>query len=425
MTIRVSANRRFLVQADGVTPFFYLGDTAWELFHRLNREEADVYLASRAARGFTVIQAVVLAELDGLNVPNPYGHLPLHDLDPTRPDEAYFEHVDYIVDKAEALGLTVGMLPTWGDKWNKKWGAGPEIFTPDNARAFGEFLGRRYKEKPILWILGGDREVETEAHATIIRAMSAGLRAGDNGTHLQTFHPQGQHTSSEYFHNDDWLNFNMYQTGHGRDRDNWRNIAEDYVRTPIKPCMDAEPGYEDHPSGFKVENGWLDEYDVRKSAYWALFAGAHGHTYGCHDMWQFYQPDRKPITFARTPWQEALHLPGAGQMQFAKNLLLSRSFLTRIPDQALLASDPGAGTDHVQATRDSEGRYAFVYSASGKPFTVHMDKLTGGGSVRAAWYDPRNGQEAVFGTFDTKGEQEFTSPTSGPGCDWVLTLDVV
>jgi hypothetical protein len=37
----------------------------------LNREEATQYLTNRAQKGFTVIQAVVLAQLGGLTVPNP------------------------------------------------------------------------------------------------------------------------------------------------------------------------------------------------------------------------------------------------------------------------------------------------------------------------------------------------------------------
>jgi hypothetical protein len=423
--LKVSDNNRFLVYEDN-TPFFYLGDTAWELFHRLNREEADTYLQDRAAKGFTVIQAVVLAELDGIRVPNPYGATPLHDDDPTRPNDDYFAHVDWIVNRAAELGLYIGMLPTWGDKWNRgTWGKGPEIFTPENAYIFGEFLGRRYHTKPIIWILGGDRTVATMDHVRIIRAMASGLEAGDWDAHLRTFHPQGQQTSSHYFHCDEWLDFNMYQTGHMFDRDNWRSIAEDYRRTPVKPCMDAEPGYEDHPSGFKIENGWLDDYECRKFAYWALFAGAHGHTYGCHDIWQFWQPDRQPITAARTPWYEAIHLPGASQMQYAKNLLLSRPFLTRIPDQSLLVSDPLTGTDHIGVTRDSEGTYALVYSASGQPFTLKMDKFTG--TVQAAWYDPRTGESQPFGEFpggESASPQEFTPPTSGKDNDWVLTLDV-
>jgi hypothetical protein len=178
--LKVSDNKRFLVTQDD-KPFFYLGDTAWELFHRLNREEADTYLKNRAERGYTVIQAVVLAELKGLTDPNPYGRVPLVDNDPTKPNEEYFKHVDYIVEKANSLGIYIGMLPTWGDKWNKKWGNGPEIFSPQNAEQYGEWLGRRYKDKGIIWILGGDRPVESDQHKAINQAMAKGLRKGDGG----------------------------------------------------------------------------------------------------------------------------------------------------------------------------------------------------------------------------------------------------
>src|SRR3989337_1705715 len=137
--LQVSVNKRFLQTADG-NPFFWLGDTAWELFHRLNREEATLYLKNRAEKGFTVIQAVALAELDGLHDPNAYGEVPLENDDPTRPREAYFQHVDFIVRKAEQHGLYIGMLPTWGDKvFRHTWGKGPEIFNADNARTYGKW----------------------------------------------------------------------------------------------------------------------------------------------------------------------------------------------------------------------------------------------------------------------------------------------
>jgi hypothetical protein len=173
--LKVSPNKRYIVRQDG-TPFFYLGDTAWELFHRLNREEADKYLQNRVDKGFTVIQAVVLAELDGLNDPNPYGHTPLKNNDPTQPNEDYFKHVDYIVNKAGELGLYIGMLPTWGDKiFKNTWGTGPEIFTPQNARVYGEYIGKRYANKPIIWVLGGDRNPRNDADIAIWRAMAEGI----------------------------------------------------------------------------------------------------------------------------------------------------------------------------------------------------------------------------------------------------------
>ena len=418
-SLKISDNGRFLVHEDG-RPFFYLGDTAWELFHRLDRNEADIYLEDRAAKGFTVIQAVVLAELDGLHTPNPFGDVPLIEDDPARPNEAYFRHVDDIVDRAEALGLTLGMLPTWGDKWNRKRGAGPEVFNPDNARIYGEWLGRRYADKPVIWILGGDRPVETEEHRAVLRAMAAGLRDGDGGRHLISFHPPGGHGSAEYFHDEEWLSFNMFQSGHSRNQENHRSISEDYARTPVKPCTDAEPGYEDHPAGFKIENGYLDDYDVRKSAYWGLFARAHGHTYGCHPIWQMWQPDRAPLSVCRRPWYEALHLAGSGQMKHAKALLLSRPFLTRIPDPSLLASEPGSGVHHVRATRDEEGSYALIYFPTNQRVEVDLEKLAGE-TLIAHWYNPRNGTARRIGEFPREGRCSFTTPSGGP--DWVLTLE--
>jgi len=419
--LKVSERRHFLV-TEGGQPFFYLADTAWELFHRLGREDAEFYLGERAAQGFTVIQAVVLAEFNGLVEPNPYGHLPLVDSEPARPVEAYFRHVDWIVDKAASLGLVTGILPTWGDKWNKKWGVGPEIFTPENARVYGAFLGRRYREKPIIWILGGDRPVDGEHHLAIIRAMAAGLRDGDGGRHLLTFHPTGGRSSSEYVQAEPWLDFNMIQSGHSRNCPNYNMVAADFARDPARPVLDGEPAYEDHPAEFKPENGYMDDYDVRKNAYWAVLAGACGHTYGCHDMWQFYEPGRKAVNFARTPWQEAIHLPGAQQMRHLRRLVESRPMLLRVPDQDLIAAGQGEGTDHIQAARARDGSYALVYFASGRPATIDLARL-GHPTVWAGWFDPRSGAAHEAGELAARGPHEFTPPSSGPGHDWVLTLD--
>jgi hypothetical protein len=426
--LRVSENQRFLVHEDG-TPFFYLGDTAWELFHRLNREQADRYLEHRARNGYTVIQAVALAELDGLNDPNPYGHRPLIDNDPARPDvkdgpdNDYWDHVDTIVKKAESLGMVIGMLPTWGDKWNKKWGKGPVVFNARNAEVYGRWLGDRYQDtRNIIWILGGDRPVENDEQKQIIRAMARGLEAGDGGRHLMTFHPTGGRTSSEYFHEDEWLDFNMHQTGH-KDRGSWDSITKDYQRRPTKPVLDGEPLYEDHPINFNpMKFGFSADWHIRRLAYWHVFAGGCGHTYGCHNIWQMYAPGRSPISWAHRYWDESLDLWGATDMQHVKNLMLSRPYLTRLPDQSVVASDTGQGDGYVNATRDSQGSYAFVYTPLGQPVTVRLDKLSGA-KVKAWWYDPRHGTATEIGVFDKRGTREFKPPVHGKGNDWVLVLD--
>jgi hypothetical protein len=429
--LKVSDNRRFLVTADG-RPFFWLGDTAWELFHRLTREDAERFLKNRADKRFTVIQAVALAEFDGLAVPNAYGDLPLANNDPTKPNEKYFAHVDWIVAKANALGLYVGLLPTWGDKWNKKWGVGPEIFTPENAEAYGEWLGRRYRSAGLVWILGGDRPIENDGHRAIIRAMARGLRRGDGGAHLMTWHPPGGNGSSTWFHDEEWLDFNMRQNGHGTEfTGRYDQTRVDYDRQPVKPVLDAEPIYEGHPVSFDAKKfGHSIAADVRRPLYWDLFTGAFGHTYGHHAVWQMWDASREPINNPLVPWLEAIDQAGAAQMQHGRALLESRPFLTRIPDPDLIVtarvptSVPGAGRYRFVATRDAEGAYAMVYAPIGRAFAVRMSAITGP-RVKAWWFDPRTGRATEIGTFANTGERTFTPPDAGELLDWVLVLDDV
>jgi hypothetical protein len=433
--LRVSENRRFLVTEDG-RPFFYLGDTAWELFHRLDREDATRYLEDRARKGFTVVQAVALAELDGLADPNPYGHLPLVGNDPARPDvkegpaNDYWDHVDFVVGKANALGLYVGFLPTWGDKWNKKWGAGPEIFTPENAAAYGEWLGRRYRDAGIVWILGGDRPVESEAHRAILRWMARGLRKGDGGSHLITLHPTGGEGSSAYFPDEDWLDFHMRQNGHVAEfTGRYDRTRADYDRVPAKPVLDGEPIYEGHPLSFKAkELGYSIAADVRRPLYWDLFSGACGHTYGHHSVWQMWAPGRAPVNAPLMPWVEALDQPGAAQMRHGRRLLESRPLLSRVPDDTVVVEDrvpasvPGAGRYRFVATRDADGRYAMVYVPAGRSFRVRMTAVRAA-RVKAWWFDPRDGTASPIGEFPGEGERSFVPPDPGEALDWILVLD--
>ena len=428
--LKVSENKHFLVFEDG-TPFFYLGDTGWELFHRLTKQEAEKYLENRRQNGFTVIQAVALAELDGLNTPNAEGEKPLIDNDPLKPNEKYFAHVDWVIKKAEEKGIFIGLLPTWGDKWNKKWGEGPEIFTPENAEVFGQFLGNRYKNSPnIIWILGGDRPVENDIQKQIIREMAKGLREGDGGTHLISWHPSGGSGSAQYFHIEDWLDFNMRQNGHSLSyTERYHMTADDYNRTPAKPVIDSEPIYEDHPINFNPdENGHSVAADVRRPLYWDLFIGACGHTYGHHSVWQMWAPGRNPINRPLMPWYEAINQPGASQMKYGRLLMESRPFLSRVPDSTIIVTDnvstsvPGAGAYRFCATRDQNGTYAMVYVPVGRKFSVRMNVIKGK-DVNAWWYNPRSGKATLIGKFADTGTKSFISPEPGESSDWILVLD--
>ena len=433
--LTVSPNHRFLQTADG-KPFFYLADTAWELFHRLDRKQAADYLSLRASQGYTAIQAVALAELDGIVDPNAYGDLPLTDGNPAQPaitpgtnpnDKTaydYWDHVDYIVEQANARGLYVALLPTWG-RWVNGGRSEAPILTAANAQTYGEFLGKRYAKKAIIWILGGDR-TPTGFEATW-RALAKGISIGVSGKEdyssvLMSFHPRGGETSSTQFHEDPWLDFNMQQTGHGLAEKVavWERIAKDYERQPTKPVLDGEPLYEDHPLAFRARDfGYSFDAHIRQRAYWSVFSGSSGHTYGNHSVWQMYAPNRKPVNGPLLYWYEAIHRPGAAQVKHLRNLIESRPYFSRVPAPSLIAN-PLEGNDRIVATR-GDG-YAFVYTAQGRKFTVNLAGISAG-SIRASWFNPRTGTSQEIGTFPSAEAREFTSPSEGFGSDWVLVLD--
>jgi hypothetical protein len=420
--LHVPFDSHYIHRANG-SPFFWLGDTAWELFHRSNFEEAEVYLQDRRRKGFTVIQAVVLTELSG-SKPNAYGHLPLQDNDPHRPNEAYFKYVDRVIDLAEAKGLYVALLPAWGDKFNKKWGLGPEILTATSARAFGAFLGNRYKEKPVVWVLGGDRNPETADHLAIVKAMADGITSSGS-RQLMTYHPQGGGRSWWWFHDgwidtDRWIDFHMFQSGHSsRDLPNYRSTLEARKLNPSRPVIDGEPRYEDHPVDFQTNNGRFDDFDVRQAAWWSVLSGAAGHTYGNHNVWQMWQPPRVPITSARTPWKEALNQPGAAQMGYLRRFVEQNGFGTLEPAQELLADNIG-GAGHQRAARSGTGDRVIVYTPTGSPIRLRAKGLSG---MAASWFDPRSGSSIKIGNVTKAHVNKFSPPgVPGRGNDWVLLV---
>jgi len=322
------------------------------------------------------------------------------------------------------------LLPTWG-VMSGGVGKGyshmqpfnpPVVFTRESARVYGRFLGKRYRNnRNVIWVLGGDCAAEEQEQKEIRRAMAQGIKQGDRGRHLMTYHP-GRGTSSKFWPAESRLDFHVVQSGHSRrDAPNYEMVAQDYSHQPTRPVMDGEPRYEDLPIGNNPENGWCDEFDVRQAACWALFAGAHGHAYGTNSLYQVYKPGTyKPDYHARTDWRKEMDLPGAFQMQHVRALIESRPVLQRVPDQSLLA-DPGERGAHQRATRGRN--YLMVYTPRGAPVTVEMGRISGQ-TVVAWWYNPRDGAAQPNGTFPNAGRRTFPAPgTQVRGNDWVLVLD--
>lgn len=432
LRLHISENGRYLVKADG-SPFFWLGDTAWELPHRLNRDEVKQYFQSCVEKGINVVQMVALAELSGLTATNAYGDLPLIDKNPEKPavtpgsrlnhqlEYDYWDHLDYIIDTAESFGIYVALLPSWGSYlWENASQKADPIFNESNATVYGEWLGERYaKQDNLIWVLGGDRIPDSRDKLTIVRNMAAGLDAG-GGTQLKTYHPWGGKSSSEYFHEDDWLDFNSLQSGHAsKDFANYEMVKKDYAKKPVKPVIDMEARYEHLPIKFDPDNGYFDGYDARQAAYWSVFAGAFGHTYGHNSIWQMYGPGHPSAIHASVHWSDALEANGRSSLKWLKMLMESRPADSRVPDQSLIKNDY-EGELRIAALRGED--YAFIYSSAGKAFTVNMGKISGN-KVAAHWYNPRTGASELSGSYRNAGSATFTPPSEGRGHDWVLILD--
>jgi hypothetical protein len=281
-------------------------------------------------------------------------------------------------------------------------------------------------------VLGGDWPAGPQLD--IWDAMAKGLQKGDGGKHLKTYHPRGQQSSSTWLHHKEWLDFNMMQTGHQAPSFNvydW--ITNDYMLTPPKPVVNGEPAYEDLGIWFNPVNGRFGSDEVRKQAYWSVFAGAFGHTYGNNNIWQMNRNDQSNRIWAGVTWDKALEHPGSTQMGIMRELMESRPFLTRIPDQELVVGEnPSHATDHVQATRDgtpgnNDATYIMAYLPYLRSVTINT-RVIKGDQLKIWWFDPRSGNAFQQGTVDNTGEvhisnwESLTRVEQG-GPDWVVVID--
>jgi hypothetical protein len=253
--------------------------------------------------------------------------------------------------------------------------------------------------------------------------MANGLEEGDGGNHLMTYHPQGGENSSTWFHNDEWLDFNFFQSGHGpRDAPNYEHTIRNRKLQPAKPTIDGEPRYEDHPVRFKPgEYGWFDDFDIRQAGYWSMFSGSCGHTYGNHNIWQMWQEGRDPVSWARTFWLRALDHSGSYQMGYMKDFFTCFPWQEMQPDASLILNYNPKNGEYQMAMISAEKDILFAYTPCGKPLKLDLNRLDST-KLWAYWFNPRDGRFLDIGEFDRSYSGEFTPHSAGRGSDWVLIV---
>ncbi|WP_258105743.1 glycoside hydrolase family 140 protein [Marinoscillum sp. MHG1-6] len=435
--IKISENQRFFQYDDG-EPFFWLGDTGWLIFKKLDRGEIIKYLDDRKDKGYNVIQVMLLHNVD---VESFQGDKALVDNnvatpnvtegdDPNDPEQYdYWDHVAFAVEMAQERDMFMACVPVWGTPVSN------DNVTVDEAKDYASFLANRFKDYPnIIWLNGGD--IRGDDHQEVWLQIGATLDSLDD-QHLITFHPRGRTMSSEWFHDESWLDFNMFQSGHRNydqdtaydshrfGPDNWKYISVEYNKQPTKPTLDGEPSYEGIPHGLHdtTEVYWNAD-DIRRYAYWSVFAGGAGFTYGHNAVMQFYRAeDNGNRAFgAREFWIEGLNHPGAGQMEHLKTLMLSKPYFERIPDQGLIVNQ-GERYDYIVGTKGEQ--YAMIYTYTGRDMEVNMGRIKGN-EIKASWFDPRSGTITEAGVFQNRDTATFDPPGEPKeGNDWVLILEKI
>jgi len=448
--LAVSADGRFLAHADGKA-FLWIGDTAWKLADTLGREDIRFYLDERQRSGFTVIQTAVFMGHrqpqpigQTRNPANAYGHRPFSGGD--EPDTArplvvaggdadvpndYWDHLDFIVREVRQRGLQLALLPCWGSQHvnGRARGGKAVIFNEASARAYGVFLGARFRLEPhLIWVLGGDINPDDKSdQRAVYRAMAEGLVTGVTGESpawnqphpawnrlLMTYHPIGPHSSSEFFHGDAWLDFHMIQTFKYRDRTVDLVARDVALRNPVRPVVMGEPAYEgDADDPYAATSSALD---VRRQAWQSFLSGACGFTYGA-----LKSGPHGPLYAFAPGWKECLKLPGAAQVAGPlRQVLAAHAWADWQPDTSVFADGAGAKELTFAAARASDGRTLLVYFPENAAKKI---TLTGLKSARctATWINPQNSARTSAGEYETQSQQNFAPPVGWP--DALLLLE--
>ncbi len=429
--LKVAENKRFLADESG-RPFFWLADTAWQLLHDLDAEEQQRYFADRRQKGFNVVQTVILVELRG-DRPNAFGHQPIELRRPDRPivgpgaDDDYWDDIARSLALAEKHGIYLALLPTWGKNVTSNWQNGlvDGFFTVENAEAYGRFLGSRFKDHSnIVWILGGDRAAPTDPARAIWRSLARGIVLGlcgreDYSAALMTYHTSGPGSTAWFLNDEAWMDFHGLQSGHGRWAMNWIWVEHAYSMKPVMPVIDLETSYPEFRHGRPPTIATDD--DARRAGYWALFAGAAGHTYGHHSIWQMHSPKYPGVANPKRYWFEALDAPSAQQMGHLRRLFESRPFATQRPAPELIAFEQDRPWEMCLALR-GDG-FAMIYTPTGRSLKINLPKLAVPRAT-AWWFDPRQGSAIRLGEVACDRETDFDPPgDEQPANDWVLVLD--
>ncbi len=416
--VKVCDNGRYLVDQNN-TPFFIQADTPWSLFVALAKTEAETYLENRSQKGFNTITVNLIEHwYKGDSTAYPFGSINgagdapfsgylANDIpDFSRPNDVYFDHVDYVIGKALEKGIMVMMTPAYMGYIGTQEGWYTEVLAngATRCRDYGRYLGNRYKKFPnIIWIMDGDRNPDSLSRP-LIREIIAGIKEKDS-THLFTAHCHPTNSSRDQWEGESWLDLNAVYTYNRNGKGTYihEKCLVNYQKIPVKPVFLFETTYEG-------EHNFTSD-QIRTEMYWGWLCGIGGQQMGNNPIWKF-----------ANGWQAAMDGQGSTDAARLKKLVDSRDWHKLEPDfnHKVVTSGYGSEERYISAAITTDGETIVVYiPPDGEPFHVDMSKVSGK-KASIWWYNPRNGDAVSAGKYATKNIRLFRKPDNR---DWVMVID--
>lgn len=408
--LQVRAGQRQLFDAAG-RPFLLLGDAAWSLIVQLERDEVEQYIANRRALGFNAVLVELIEHRFSSNPPfNRDGEAPFTTPgDFSTPNEAYFEHADWVIRQLAAAGFVVLLTPAYtgwigGDDgwWEEMVVAGPDVL-----REYGRWLGERYGDDPnIIWVEGGDGD---PTDPELVAAIAEGISETDPDA-LHTAHLAPDTPPRDFWAGREWLdidNVYTYEPVYGAARAAWEGSSKPYIM--------MESAYENEHDA--------DARRLRTQAYHALLTGATGHVFGNNPIWHF---DGGGLFDAPESWQEALDGPGSTSMAALAEVMGDVEWWKLQPDidGDFLVDGVGDGGDRAAAAVADDDSWAMVYVPTRRSVVVASTRI-GPESVRVTWIDPTDGNAAYTGELGSDDRLALDTPGDNRAGDkdWILLVE--
>src|SRR6266699_2748321 len=408
--LRIEAGKRYLVDAAG-KPFLMLGESPQAMIGNLSEAEAELFLVNRKSHGFNTVWVNLLCasytgcKADGTTFDSiaPFtigSDLSTYDL--SAPNEAYFARADRMLQLAAQYGFLVILDPAETGSWLSVL----QSNGLDKSRAYGQYLGARYKDFPnIVWMSGNDfQDWRVPNYTALVQELALGIKDTDPN-HIHTV--QLDYRVSSSLDDPTWapiISLNAAYTYYPT----YAEVLHAYNQSASMPVFMVEANYEfENNTGMDPSTPAI----LRRQEYWTALSGATGQLYGNHYTWGFIDG-----------WKVQLDTPGVVQIAYVKALFEPRAWYELVPNQLHTVVTAGYGTfadtcsvgpcvggnDYVTAARTPSGKLVMAYVPSARIVTVDMSQLSGPATAR--WYDPTAGTFTSIAGSPSAGSHDFTTP---------------